>query len=72
MVDLQKVKVVENSVRPISVTEVRIFMGIDSYYNRFIKNFPSISTRLTDLTKKEVPFEFTEKCEGISKTLRPF
>ncbi|WMV46387.1 hypothetical protein MTR67_039772 [Solanum verrucosum] len=54
MVDPQKIEVVKNWVQPISMTEVRCFMGLTSYYRRFVKNFASIATNLTNLTKKEV------------------
>ncbi|WMV19172.1 hypothetical protein MTR67_012557, partial [Solanum verrucosum] len=53
MVNPQKIKVVKNWVRPSCVTEVRSFVGIASYYRRFVKNFASIATHLTNLTKKE-------------------
>ncbi|KAH0738233.1 hypothetical protein KY290_036938 [Solanum tuberosum] len=63
MVDLQKIEAVKNWVRPSSVTEVMSFVGLASYYCRFVKNFASIATHLTNLTKKEIPFEWTEKYE---------
>ncbi|WMV14264.1 hypothetical protein MTR67_007649 [Solanum verrucosum] len=53
MVDSQKIEAVKNWVRPRSMTEVRSFVGLASYYHRFVKNFASIATHLTRLTKKE-------------------
>ncbi|WMV28844.1 hypothetical protein MTR67_022229 [Solanum verrucosum] len=70
MVDSQKIKAVKNWVRPSSVTEVRSFVGLASYYRRFVKNFASIATHLTNLTKKEIPFEWTEKCEESFQKLK--
>ena len=43
--------------------KIRSFVGLASYYRRFVKNFSSIDTHLTNLTKKEMPFESIEKCE---------
>ena len=63
MVDPQKIEAVKNWVRPSSVTEVRSFVGLTRYYRRFVKNFAFIATHLTNLTKKEIPYEWTEKCE---------
>ncbi|WMV45764.1 hypothetical protein MTR67_039149 [Solanum verrucosum] len=53
MVDPQKIEEVKNWGRPSSVTEVRIFVGLTSYYRRFVKNFAYIATHLIRLTKKE-------------------
>ncbi|XP_049366166.1 uncharacterized mitochondrial protein AtMg00860-like [Solanum verrucosum] len=63
MVDPQKIEAIKNWVRPSSVTEVRSFVGLAIYYRRFVQNFASIATHLARLTKKEVPFEWTEKSE---------
>lgn len=34
----------------------RAFIGLKSYYSKFIKNFAKIASPLTDLTKKENAF----------------
>ncbi|WMV55047.1 hypothetical protein MTR67_048432 [Solanum verrucosum] len=70
MVDPQKIEAVRNWVRPGSVTEVRSFVGHARYYCRFVKNFTSIATHLTNLTKKEIPFEWTEKCDESFQKLK--
>ncbi|WMV42565.1 hypothetical protein MTR67_035950 [Solanum verrucosum] len=67
MVDPQKIEAVKNWVRPSSMTEVRIFVGLTSYYRRFMKNFASIATHLT---KNETPFDWTEKCEESFQRLK--
>ncbi|WMV50697.1 hypothetical protein MTR67_044082, partial [Solanum verrucosum] len=72
MVDPQKIEAVRNWVRPRSVTEVRSFVGLASYYPGFVKNFSRIDTHLTNLTKKEIPFEWTEKCEECFQKLKTF
>ncbi|WMV46388.1 hypothetical protein MTR67_039773, partial [Solanum verrucosum] len=41
-----------------------------SYYHRFVKNFGSIATHLTNSTKKDIPFEWTEKCEESFQKLK--
>ena len=45
-------------------------MGLASYYHRFVMNFASISTHFTNLTKKEVSFEWNEKCEQSFQNLK--
>ncbi|WMV51117.1 hypothetical protein MTR67_044502 [Solanum verrucosum] len=70
MVDPQKIEVVKNWVQPSSMTEVRSFVGLASYHRRFVKNFASIAIHLSNLTKNEIPFEWTEKCEESFQKLK--
>ncbi|WMV42470.1 hypothetical protein MTR67_035855 [Solanum verrucosum] len=70
MVDPQKIEAVRNLVRSSSVTEIKSFGGPTSYYRQFVKNFTSIATQLTNLTKKEIPFEWTEKYEESFQKLK--
>ncbi|WMV45277.1 hypothetical protein MTR67_038662 [Solanum verrucosum] len=57
-------------VKKMDGTEVRSFVGLASYYRRFVKNFVSIGTNLTNLTKKEIPFEWTKNCEESFQKLK--
>ena len=61
MVDPQKIEAVRNWVQPSSMTEIRSFVGLASYCRRLVKNFDSSATHLTNLTKKDISFEWTEK-----------
>ncbi|WMV25470.1 hypothetical protein MTR67_018855 [Solanum verrucosum] len=70
MVDPQNIEAVKNWVQPSFVNKVKCFVGLTSYYHRFVKNFASIATHLTNLTKKEIPFEWTEKCEDSFQKLK--
>ncbi|WMV30786.1 hypothetical protein MTR67_024171 [Solanum verrucosum] len=54
----------------IEAVKNRSFVGLASYYRRFVKNFASIATHLTNLTKKEILFEWTEKCEESFQKLK--
>jgi hypothetical protein len=44
-------------------TEVRAFLGLAGYYQKFVEWFSSIACTLTQLLKKDKKFEWTEKCE---------
>ncbi|WMV09857.1 hypothetical protein MTR67_003242 [Solanum verrucosum] len=60
----------KNWIRPSSVMEVRSFVGLASYYRRFVKFFASITTHLTRLTQNEVPFDWADKCEERFQKLK--
>ena len=51
MVDPSKIEAVKSWMRPTNVTEVRSFVGLASYYRRFVKVFSSVASQLTNLTK---------------------
>ncbi|KAH9778034.1 Endonuclease [Citrus sinensis] len=68
--DPAKVEVIVNWERPSSVTEVRSFLGLAGYYRRFVKEFSSIAAPLTNLTKKNVKFNWDEACEKSFQELK--
>ena len=51
IVDPSKIEAVKGWVRPTNVPEVRSFVGLASYYRRFVKGFSSVASPLTSLTK---------------------
>nr|GEW74184.1 putative reverse transcriptase domain-containing protein [Tanacetum cinerariifolium] len=51
-VDPAKIEVVKDWASYTTPTEVRKFLGLSSYYKRFIKDFLKIAKSLTELTKK--------------------
>ena len=69
-IDSNKIEAVLNWERPTMVTKVRSFLRLVEYYRRFIKGFFQIVFPLTQLTRKNVPFEWTTKCERRSHELR--
>ena len=60
----------KNWVRPTNVTEVRSFVGLASYYRRFVKGFSSVASQLTNLTKQSVPFVWSDECEESFQKLK--
>jgi len=55
---------------PKLATEIRSFVGLAGYYRRFIKGFSKIVAPLTQLTRKDQPFTWTDKCEESFQELK--
>ena len=49
MVDPSKIETVKNWVRPTNVSKIRSFVGLASYYRRFVKGFSSIASQFDEL-----------------------
>ena len=69
-VDLEKIRAIEDWMVPKDVTDVRSFMGITSYYRRFIEGFSRIKNPITSLQKKGKKFDWNQKCEESFKKLK--
>ena len=55
-VDSEKIRTIEDWSVPKDVTDVRSFMGITGYYQRFIEGFSRIANPITSLQKKGKKF----------------
>ncbi|GKE43593.1 retrotransposon protein, putative, ty3-gypsy subclass, partial [Tanacetum coccineum] len=60
-VDPSKIKAIKNWVAPTTPTEVRQFLGLVGYYQRFIEGFSLNSKQLTKLTQKNKKYEWGEE-----------
>ena len=54
--DPAKIAAVKNFPKPHNLTVLRGFLGLASYYRRFVKNFAQIAKSLHYLMRKEQPF----------------
>jgi hypothetical protein len=66
----EKVKDVQNWPMPTSVREVRGFLGLASYYRRFVKSFGIIAKPLTELLTKGNLFVWTSAVEQAFQALK--
>src|SRR5205814_6802268 len=57
--DPAKIEKVKNYSRPVNLTQLRGFLGLAKYYQKFIKDFAKIAKPLNELTKgfKSKPLE---------------
>jgi hypothetical protein len=70
VVDLGKVRDVLDRKPPKSVHQVRSFLGLASYYQRFIPNFSKISKSITELLKKGNKYVWSKDCDEAFLTLK--
>ena len=68
--DPAKTRQVENYPHPTDATKVRQFVGLASFYRRFIPNFATVAAPLHYLTKKNVVFCWTPECEDAFQKLK--
>ena len=61
--DLEKVEAMMSLEMPKSVFEIRSFLGLAGYYRRFIEDFSRLAALMTRLTRKEVKFDWDDRCE---------
>ena len=61
---------VQAFAKPKSKKDVRSFLGLTSYYRRFILNYAFIAKPLHDLTKDDAKFVFETKHETAFETLK--
>ncbi|XP_050941314.1 uncharacterized mitochondrial protein AtMg00860-like [Cucumis melo] len=69
-VDPTKIEVVTSWPRSSTVSEVRSFLGLAGYYRRFVEDFSSILSPLTQLTRKGTSFVWSSACESSFQELR--
>ena len=66
----KKVDKVRNWPTPKNATEVKSFLGLASYYCKFIKNFSKVAAPLHGLTAKNFKFEWTKSCPAAFRILK--
>jgi len=69
-VQAAKVEVVQQWPVPRNLTELRSFLGLCSYYRRFIEDFATIAAPLYDLQRKNVRFEWTQQQDNAFDQLK--
>ena len=61
---------VQKFPQPRNVQDVRRFLGMSSYYRKFIPQFAKVAQPLHQLTAKSVPFVWTAECEAAFLSLK--
>ena len=68
--DPEKLKALKSFAPPSNVTEVRSFLGLTSFYRKFIKNFAEIAKPLNKLTQKYSRFVWTVEANEAFETFK--
>ena len=69
--DPKKVEVVQNWPRPVTVSDVRSFLGLANYFRKYIQDYSKIAGPLTNLTKgnisrnkgRSMSVPWTDRCQ---------
>ena len=56
--------------RPTNVKKLRTFLGLTGYYRQYVEHYSDIASCLTDLTRADVKWEWTEKHQNAFEKLR--
>ena len=68
--ETKKVEAITSCPIPTDLSKVRKFLGLASYYCRYIPRFSDISEPLGALTRKGASFNWTPECTKAFNTLR--
>ena len=66
------IEAVRDFAVPVDVKETRQFLGLASYYRRFVPQFAKIARPLHQLTRKNASFEWTPSCQTAFDQLKCF
>jgi len=68
--DPEKTRAVVEWPTPTSATEVRSFLGLASYYRRFVKDFAKLASQLHELTRKDIRFQWSPEAQQAFDALK--
>nr|GFB48865.1 putative reverse transcriptase domain-containing protein [Tanacetum cinerariifolium] len=69
-VDPAKIESIKDWVSPKSPMEIRQFLGLAGYYQRFIEGFSKIAKPMTKLTQEKIKFEWGDKQKAAFQLLK--
>jgi hypothetical protein len=69
-VDPTKVAALKDFPVPQDVSHVRYFLGTTNYFRRFVRKYAEVVRPLTDLLKKDLPFNWSQECQQAFEQIK--
>ena len=66
----KKLESVKKMPAPTTSKEIKQFLGLVGYYRKFIPRFADIARPMTNLTRQDIPFEWTIQCQASFEMLK--
>jgi len=67
---LEKVKAIQDWPEPCKVKDIQSFLGFMNFYRHFIHEYSAIMIPLTHLTRKGIPWVFSDDCRSTFQRLK--
>lgn len=69
-VDPRKVRAIKDWPVPLTVTEVKGFLGLATYFRKFLDHFATLAHPLHQLCRKDVPYIWTPRCQAAFEAIQ--
>jgi hypothetical protein len=66
----EKIQAILDWPEPRKVKDIQSFLGFANFYRHFIFNYSDIVVLLTQMTRKDVPWNFTKECQTSFEALK--
>ena len=66
----KKLESIKEMPPPTTPKEVKQFLGLIGYYRKFVPRFADVARPLTNLTRLDQPFEWSDKCQASFELLK--
>ena len=66
----EKLESIKEMPPPTTPKEVKQFLGVIGYYRKFVPRFTDVARPLTNLTRLDQPFEWSDKCQASFELLK--
>ena len=69
-IDRSKIQTIQEWLTPRCLKDIQVFLGFINFYRRFIQDYSKITTSLTRLSCKSVPWHWSPECNSAFQRLK--